>query len=106
MGGHSQFLVKEFGMTQDEVERARRGEAVEGLTEQQHALIRFARRVAERPRQVSEEDIAALYAVGLDDAAIVEALSICMMSAWTNTLADTLKLDQDLEALNMQEGYF
>lgn len=106
MGGHSQFLVKELGLSREEVEAARAGEEVAGLTEQQKALIRFARRVAEQPRQIDERDIATLRAAGLDDAMIVEALSVCMMSAWTNTLADTLKFDLDLERLGMRQGYF
>jgi hypothetical protein len=37
---------------------------------------------------------------------IVEALSVCMMSAWTNTLADTLKFDLDLEEFGMRQSYF
>lgn len=32
--------------------------------------------------------------------------SICMMSAWTNTLADTLKFDLDLEDFGMRQNYF
>jgi alkylhydroperoxidase family enzyme len=98
--------VEELGLTQAEVEAARTGEDVAALSEQQKALIRFARRVAERPRQIDEHDIAALRAVGLDDATILEALSVCMMSAWTNTLADTLKFDLDLDAFGMRRGYF
>lgn len=93
-------------MTPGEVEATRAGQDVPGLTEQQKALIRFARRVAERPRQIDEGDIGALRAVGLDDATIVEALSVCMASAWTNTLSDTLKFDRDLEDFGMREGYF
>jgi alkylhydroperoxidase family enzyme len=106
MGGHSRFLVKEHGLSEDEVVAARAGAEPDALTERERALIRFARRVAERPRQIDAADIAALRTVGLDDAAIVEALSVCMMSAWTNTLADTLKFDLDLEELGMRQNYF
>jgi alkylhydroperoxidase family enzyme len=106
MGGHSQFLVKELGLSQDEVERARAGEDVAALTEQQQVLIRFVRRLAERPRQINPDDIAALRAQGLDDATIVEAMSVCMMAAVTNTFADALKFDEDLERLGMRQGYF
>lgn len=106
MGGHSQFLVKELGLTHDEVERARAGEDVEALTEQQKVLIRFVRRLAERPRQIEAADVAALRALGLDDATIVEAMSICMMAAVTNTFADALKFDEDLEGFGMRQGYF
>jgi alkylhydroperoxidase family enzyme len=106
MGGHSQFLVKELGLSQDEVERARAGEDVAALTEQQQVLIRFVRRLAERPRQINPDDVAALRAQGLDDATIVEAMSVCMMAAVTNTFADALKFDEDLERLGMRQGYF
>jgi len=106
MGGHSRFLVKEHGLSEDEVVAARDGAEPDALTERERTLIRFARRVAERPRQIDAADIAALRAVGLDDAAIVEALSVCMMSAWTNTLADTLKFDLDLEEFGMRQNYF
>ena len=106
MGGHSRFLVQELGLTKEEVEAARVGEDVDALTEQQKVLIRFARRVAERPRQINEDDITALRGAGLDNATIVEALSVCMMSAWTNTLADTLRFDEDLEGFGMRKEYF
>lgn len=98
--------MKDLGLTQAEVEAARAGQPVDALTEQQNRLVHFARRVAERPRQIDESDIEALRAVGLDDASIMEALSVCMMSAWTNTLADTLKFDQDMEAFGLREGFF
>jgi hypothetical protein len=42
----------------------------------------------------------------LDDATIVEAMSVCMMAAVTNTLADALKFYEDLERLGMRPGYF
>jgi alkylhydroperoxidase family enzyme len=93
-------------MTEDEVKAARAGEPVDKLTAQQQALVRFARRVSERPRQIDAQDVVALRAVGLDDAMIVEALSVCMMAAWTNTLADALKFDQDLERFGMRAEYF
>lgn len=98
--------MKDLGLTQPDVEAARAGQAVEALTEQQLMLVRFARRVAERPRQIEQSDVQALHAVGLDDASIMEALAVCMMSAWTNTLAETLKFDQDMEAFGLREGFF
>ena len=98
--------MKELGLTQADVEAARLGEPVEALSEQQQVLVRFARRVSEQPRQIDENDIASLRAVGLDNAMIVEALSVCMMAAWTNTFADALKFDLDLEGFGMRERYF
>lgn len=106
MGGHSGFLVKELGLTREEVERARSGENVAALSEQQQLLIRFARRLAEWPRQIDADDIAALRAQGLYDATIVEAMAVCLMAAVTNTFADALKFDEDLAAFGMRPGYF
>ncbi len=105
MGGHSRLLVEELGFSREGVQAARAGKYMPGLPEQQRTLVRFARRVAESPRQVDESDIERLRAVGLDDATIVEVLSVCMVSAFTNTLTDALKLDTDLDALGL-EGYF
>src|SRR5438067_707890 len=58
MGGHSRFLVKEHGLSEDEVVAARAGEESDALSERERVLIRFARRVAERPRQIDADDVA------------------------------------------------
>ncbi len=106
MGGHSQFLVKEFGLDRDTVKALRGGAGGHGLTGKEEALIRFARKLAADPRSASAADMEALRAVGLGNAEIVEALSIVMLSAFTNTMAQALKLDEDLERFGMRQGYF
>jgi alkylhydroperoxidase family enzyme len=106
MGGHSQFLVKEFGLERDTVKALRGGAGGHGLTPKEEALVRFARKVAADPTQAEPGDVQALRAVGLGEAEVVEALSIVMLSAFTNTMAQTLKLDEDLERFGMREGYF
>jgi alkylhydroperoxidase family enzyme len=106
MGGHSRFLVQEFNLDRDTVIALREGRDVPGLTPKERALIRFARRVAVNPRQIGADDIAELRSVGLSNAEIVEAVSIVMLSAFTNTLANTFKFDEDLEAFGMRDRYF
>jgi len=106
MGGHSRFLVQEFGLDRETVIAIREGREVPGSTPSEMALVRFARRAAANPREIAAGDVAELKEVGLSNADIVEAVSIVMLSAFTNTLANTFKLDEDLEAFKMREGYF
>jgi hypothetical protein len=86
MGGHSRFLVKEHGLTEDEVKAARAGAEPEALSEREKVLIRFARRVAERPRQIDAEDIAALRATGVKDFYLYDA-DRDPVAAWALALA-------------------
>jgi uncharacterized peroxidase-related enzyme len=51
------------------------------LTEREHALVAFAVKVTNTPKDVGESDLAALRHVGLEDADILEALET---SAWFN----------------------
>ena len=106
MGGHSRFLVKEFGLDEETVKLARAGENAPDLTEKERALIRFARKATEDPRQVDAGDISALRSVGVDNAEIIEALTMVMCAAFTNTLALTLKFEGDLERFGMRNDYF
>jgi alkylhydroperoxidase family enzyme len=106
MGGHSRFLVQEFKLDEETVVALREGRDAPGVTPKERALIRFARRVAENPRQITADDVSELKNVGVSNAEIVEAVSIVMLSAFTNTLANTFKLDEDLEAFKMRDQYF
>ena len=106
MGGHSRFLVKEFGLDEETVKLVRSGQEAPALSDRERALIRFVRKVAENPRSIDESDIRALKAEELDNAEIVEALSMALLSAFTNTLALTLKFEDDLERLGMRGEYF
>lgn len=106
MGGHSRFLVKEFGLDEATVKLIRSGQDVPQLTDRDRALIRFVRKVARDPRSITESDIGALKAEGVASAEIVEALSMALLSAFTNTLALTLKFEDDLERFGMRNDYF
>lgn len=106
MQSHSRFLVKELGLTREQVIRARAGEDVPELTDLQRLLVRFARRVAKNPREINEKDIEELRARGLGDQEIVEVIAICCFSAFTNTFTDTLKMAEDLEMMGLEEEFF
>ena len=106
MGGHSKFLVQEFNLDRDTVIAIREGREVPGFTPREMVLVKFARRVAGNPREIGAGDVSELKNVGLSNAAIVEAVSIVMLSAFTNTLANTFKLDEDLETFKMRDQYF
>jgi alkylhydroperoxidase family enzyme len=106
MGGHSKFLVQEFGLERDTVIAIREGREVPGFTPKEMALVKFARLAAANPRQIAADDVSELKKVGLSNAEIVEAVSIVMLSAFTNTLANTFKLDEDLETFKMRDQYF
>ena len=106
MGGHSRFLVKEFGLDAETIRQIRSGQDVPGLSDRERVLIRFVRAVARDPRSITEGDIAALKAEGVANAEIVEALSMALLSAFTNTLALTLKFEDDLDRFGMRNEYF
>ena len=106
MGGHSRFLVKEFGLDDETVKRIRSGQDVPHLSERERALVRFVRKVARDPRAITESDVGTLRTQGLSSAEIVEALSMALLSAFTNTLALTLNFDDDLERFGMRNDYF
>ncbi len=106
MGSHSRHLVQELGLTREQVLLARSGENAPGLSPQQRAAIGFARKVAANPQRIIEGDIDQLRNFGFNDSDIVEIVSICAFSAFTNTFTDTLKIADDLEMMGMQDEFF
>ncbi len=92
-------------MDQEAVRLLREGKEAPGADKKELALIRFGRKVAADPAQITDEDIRGLKEQGLDNSEIVEALSVVMLSALTNTFASTLKIEEDLEPEVRQE-YF
>ncbi len=92
-------------MDPETVKKLRAGEEVAGTDPKELALIRFGRKVAQDPTQISDTDIEALREKGLEEAEIAEALSVVMLSALTNTFASTLKIEQDVEPAVLKE-YF
>lgn len=106
MGGHSRFLVQEFGLEQETVRAMREGTATPADLEPRYlVLIDFVRKVAREPNDISETDIDELYERSWTNAEIVEALSIAAFSAFTNTIAKSLHFERDINELGMS-GYF
>lgn len=83
----------------------RSGELTGGLTEAELALVRYVRKVAAGPSKVEQADVDELIRHGWDSAAIVEALSTALLSAFTNTLAQSMHFEEDLKPMGF-EGYF
>jgi uncharacterized peroxidase-related enzyme len=104
-GGHSLFLVNEFGYDQDAVRQMRSGGQQDGWTSAETALVGVVRTAASEPQAVEEEDIDGLRAAGWSDDEIVEALVMASHSAWTTTVAQALRLEDDLDTPEFA-GYF
>jgi uncharacterized peroxidase-related enzyme len=104
-GGHSLFLVNEFGYDQDQVRAMRGGEGTEGWSAAELELVRVVRAAAADPQSVTEQDIAALREVGWLDSEIVEGLVLASHAGWTNTVAQALHLEDDLRSPEFA-GYF
>ncbi len=92
-------------MDQEAVRLLREGKEAPGVDKKQLALIRFGRKVATDPAQITDEDIRGLKEHGLEDSEIVEALSVVMLSALTNTFASALNIEEDVEPAVRRE-YF
>ncbi len=84
-------------MDQDTIKKLRAGEEVPGVDPKELALIRFGRKVAKDPTQISDADIQTLRKKGLEEVEIVEAVSVVMLSALTNTFASVFKIEDDVE---------
>ena len=106
MGGHSRFLVNNFDYSQDLVEKMRRGEAVDGLDDREHALVLLIRKAASDADDITTEDLESVRAHGWEDDEIVEALSAASQAFWTNTLAQAMHLEDDVTEENGFDGYF
>jgi len=106
MGGHSRLLVQTFGYDQDQVERMRTGAEAEGLDEAERALVLLAKTVADDSQAVTVEDIATARDHGWGDDEIVEAITAAAQSMWTNTVAQSLHLEDDVTPENGFDGYF
>lgn len=96
MGGHSLFLVSEFGYDQSAVEAMRGGQEAAGFSEADRGLVTLARKAAAQPSAVTAEDLDAARHLGWSNAEIIEALAMACHAGWTNTFAQGLRLEDDL----------
>jgi AhpD family alkylhydroperoxidase len=94
-GGHSRFLVKEFGFSEQSILEMRGGEG-DQLTKSQKALVAFVKKMASEPFKAVPADFDALTQLGLDNGVILEALPMAMTAGFLNTLALALHLKNDV----------
>jgi AhpD family alkylhydroperoxidase len=106
MGGHSRFLVREYGYTREEVEAMRRGEIIEGMDQEEHALVQLVRQAAMDGSEIRAEDIVNVREQGWDDESIVEALATVAQAYFTNTFAQAICLEDDIDPADGSDGYF
>ncbi len=102
-GGHSRFLVTEFGFDQTDVERLRSGEPLPGTSAADAALIAFVRKLSHEPQKTVAADIEVLRSHGWTEPEIVEAMVMNMASAFTNVFALAMHLEDDISD---EDGYF
>lgn len=106
MGGHSRFLVDQYGYTRHQVEAARRGEPSDAVDRREHALVQLVRRAAADTEHVSADDIETARAHGWNDDEIVEALATAAQAFFANTFAQAMHLEDDIEPPDGDDGYF
>lgn len=83
---------KMVGLTPDQILDSRRGTAIDPKAD---ALIRFARKVVDDRGHVSDDDMAAVRAAGLDDAAIAEVVANVALNIFTNYFNHVADTDID-----------
>ena len=104
-GGHSRLLVNEFGYSEDDVRSMRDGDATDGWSEKDRALVAYVRKATLEPANIAAEDLAALRDVGWTDAELVEATSMAAHAAWTTAIAQSFHLEHDIDGPEF-DGYF
>lgn len=94
--GRTAYLAKEFSFSEDALEKIQAGEPGAHLSEAEFALMSFVRKVAADPASTTREDVEAARVAGWSNAAIVEAVSIAMLTAFANTFSQSMHLADDL----------
>lgn len=105
-GGHSRFLVQEFGFNQEQVAAMREpGEGGAPLTEAERSALGYVRKISREPYRTADTDIRALLDHGYSPADIVEMTTVAAVAGFTTTVASAMHLEDDLQEFGM-EGYF
>ncbi len=89
LSAHTYLATHVGGMTDIEVQAARAATAQDAPTA---AVLAFARRVVESRGQVSDADLAAVRAAGVDDASLLEivaAVALNVLTNYVNNVAQT-----------------
>lgn len=105
-GGHSRFLVQEFGFDRDEVVALRDGnQATDAVTPAEQAAIDFVRKVSTEPHKTMPDDVRKLADHGYSEADVLEITTVAAVAGFTTTIASALHLEDDLEQFEMHD-YF
>ena len=104
-GGHSRFLVREFGFTEEEVVQLREHPDDAGRDPAERVAAEFVRKISTEPYKTTDKDIQALTAAGYSTEQIVEITAVAAVAGFTTTIASAMRLEDDLEAFGM-DGYF
>lgn len=74
-------IAKGQGLSEQEIMKARQGESSNA---KDHAILKFAKYIVENRGNVSNQEIASLKAVGVNDTEIVEIVLIVVVNLFTN----------------------
>lgn len=82
--GHGHWLADHTEMTEAEVDSVVSGEDLPKHSEVERTVLAFGRKVAAAPYRTMADDIGALRGAGLDEAEIVEIMTVISLSGWMN----------------------
>jgi len=85
--------LKMIGVSDEEIERISAQLDDADFTPAERALIRFARKANSDPHKVSDDEFAALKAIGVTDAQIIESLGVMEVFAAFNKFLDVLQVE-------------
>lgn len=88
---HGQQLVEALGYPMANLEALAAGDD-SAFTEEQRAVVEFARQAATDPHEVSDKHITALREAGFDKAGIVELLAAVAQASFANTIVETIEI--------------
>jgi len=103
--GHSRFLVREFGFTEEEVVQLREHPDDAGRDSAERVAAEYVRKISTEPYKTTDKDVQALTSAGYSTEEIVEITAVPAVAGFTTTVASAMHLEDDLEAFGM-EGYF
>lgn len=80
LSAHTMIAGKE-GLQSQQIIQARKGDATDSKTQ---AILRFAKLVVEKRGKVTDQDVTALKAAGVNDTEIVEIILVVSLNMFTN----------------------
>lgn len=104
-GGHSRFLVREFGFSEEEVVRLRERPEDAGRDPAEQAAASYVRKISTEPYKTTAKDVESLEGHGYSAHDVLEMTVVAAVAGFTTTFASSMHLEDDLEAFGM-DGYF